>query len=183
MDVQQDWKMIRKYFKQYNLSSMHCSMATVNPDGSPWVTPIGSLLLNNDCSGIYFEIFTRGMPKNLNNNRKIVVMGVNSSFIYWFKSVILGKFSTPPALRLIGTTGQVRRATEQERKRIKKMLAPFRHTSGYKKMWSRLEFVRDITFEKVIDVNLGSMTPGSAITHVGESNNHAMRKEITSNQR
>ncbi|WP_421765066.1 pyridoxamine 5'-phosphate oxidase family protein [Ekhidna sp.] len=182
MELRKDWKIIRKYFKQYNLSSMHCAMATVNPDGTPWVTPIGSLLLNNDCTGIYFEIFTRGMPKNLNNNRRIVVMGVNSSFIYWIKSVLFGKFSTPPALRLVGTAGQVRRATELEKRRIQKLLATFKRTAGYKKMWSRLEFVRDITFEKVIPVNLGDMTPGAVNTGKKEKNYPGTGQAIIKNQ-
>lgn len=161
MELQKDWKKIRKYFKKYNLSSMHCAMATVKPDGTPWVTPIGSLLLNHDCSGIYFELYTRGMPANLVDNPKIVVMGVNSSIWYWIKSLVLGKFSTPPALRLIGTAGEVRKATDQEKERIQKLLAPFKFTAGYRKMWSRLEFVRDIKFEQVAEVNLGAMTPGA----------------------
>ena len=137
-------------------------MATVMPDGSPWVTPIGSLLLNDNCTGIYFEIFTRGMPANLNRHGKIVVMGVNSSLWYWTKSTVMGRFSTPPALRLIGTAAEVRRATTLEKKRIQRLLAPFKFTAGYRKMWSRMEFVRDIRFEQVVEVNLGAMTPGTA---------------------
>ncbi|MEP1032526.1 pyridoxamine 5'-phosphate oxidase family protein [Ekhidna sp.] len=158
MELKQDWKKIRKCFKRYGASSFHFAMATVKPDGSPWVTPIGSLLLNKDCTATYFEIFTRGMPGNLETNNRIVVMGVNSNFWFWLKSVITGRFSQPPALRMVGTAHEARKATDEEKHRLRKYLAPFRRTSGYKKMWSRLEYVRDITFEEVVEVNLGAMT-------------------------
>lgn len=157
MELQKDWKRIRKNFGRYGASSFHFSLATVKPDGSPWVTPIGSLMLNKDCTGTYFEIFTRGMPHNLKTNRRIVVMGVHSGRWFWLKSVLHGRFNQPPAIRLVGRTSELRRATEREKKRLKKIVAPLRYTAGYKKMWRHIEYVRDINFEEVVTVNIGTM--------------------------
>lgn len=157
MELKKDWNQIRKNFGRYGASSFHFSMATSKPDGSPWVTPIGSLMLNKDRSGIYFEIFTRGMPRNLRTDSRIVVMGVHSGRWFWLKSVLLGRFDQPPAIRLVGRAGELRRATEREKNRFKKIFGPLRFTAGFKKMWRQIAYVRDITFEEAVAVNIGTM--------------------------
>lgn len=157
MELAQDWKKIKDNFKRYGTSSLHYSMATIKPDGSPWVTPIGSLMLNKDCTATYFEIFTKAMPINLDTDQRVVVMGVNSGRWFWLKSIFLGRFRHPPAIRLIGKAGKRRRATDIEKERFAKLVKSVRFTAGYKKMWRRMEFVRDITFEDVVSVNIGGM--------------------------
>ncbi len=157
MDLEKDWNKIRRYFRQYRKSSFHFSISTISPDGNPWITPIGSLLLNHDGTGTFFEIFTNSMPTNLDKNQKVVIMGVNSGLWYWIRSTIAGRFKDPPALRLIGTAGKSRKATESEKKRLRRILSPFRMTKGYHKMWGNLDMVRDIKFQEVAEVNLGSM--------------------------
>ncbi|MCM3677434.1 pyridoxamine 5'-phosphate oxidase family protein [Peribacillus simplex] len=59
------------------------SFATVNPDGTPHVTPIGSLILSKDePKGLYFQIFTSQMTQNLEHNNRVCILAVNSS--KWF---------------------------------------------------------------------------------------------------
>ena len=58
-----DWNLVRRGVTDAFRSSLHCSVATSNEDGSPHLTPIGSVLLTEAGRGIYFEIFaTQVMP-------------------------------------------------------------------------------------------------------------------------
>ena len=45
------WNLIRPIFDNAFKSCMHYALATVNEDGSPHITPIGSLILRADLSG------------------------------------------------------------------------------------------------------------------------------------
>ena len=52
------WALVKRSFR----SSLHYAFASVNADGTPHVTPIGSLLLKEEePSGFYFELFTTGL--------------------------------------------------------------------------------------------------------------------------
>ena len=161
MNLQQNWKQIRKHFNRSNQTSFHVSIATIKPDGTPWVTPIGSLMLNHDYTGIYFEMFPRTMPTNFKTNKKVVIMGVNSGLWFWLKSIVLGTFSSSPAIRLVGSVGELRKATPVEIARLYKRLGIFRGTRGFKLLWSSMTYVRDVYFEEAVAVNLGKMTPRS----------------------
>jgi predicted pyridoxine 5'-phosphate oxidase superfamily flavin-nucleotide-binding protein len=43
MDLDKDWKLIKKVFQQATDSSGYHALASVNTDGSPHITPTGSL--------------------------------------------------------------------------------------------------------------------------------------------
>lgn len=158
MDKEKDLHRLRKHFNQSVSSSFHVSIASVNSDGSPWVTPIGSFLINRNGVGLYFEMFANQLTKNLYENNRVVVMGVNSGFWYWFKSIIKGKFNNSPALRLIGKVSQPRKPTEEEIKIISKRFDSFRGTRGHKLMWSRIGNIREVHFDCIASVNIGKMT-------------------------
>src|ERR1700724_845622 len=56
------WALVNRSFR----SSLHYAFASVNADGTPHVTPIGSLMLRHDePTGFYFELFTKQLPHNL----------------------------------------------------------------------------------------------------------------------
>lgn len=45
MDItDEEWAMVRRIVPRVIRSSLHCSIASINPDGSPHVSPIGSFL-------------------------------------------------------------------------------------------------------------------------------------------
>ena len=114
MRIDGQWKEIKELFRQSFKSSFHYAIATVNGDGEPHVTPIGSLILGEPGRGLYFEEFPTQLPRNLQNNKRVCVLAVNSSRWFWIKSLVGGKFAGPPAVRLYGTVGEVREATEKE---------------------------------------------------------------------
>ena len=55
MDMVKDWIKIKEVFDDCISSSKHAAIATVSPDGTPHVTPIGFIFLRDDCSAYYFE--------------------------------------------------------------------------------------------------------------------------------
>jgi len=158
MDIKSDWENIRKHFSKSFKSSLHVSIASVDADSNPTVTPIGSLFLNNDQTGFYFEKFPTKLPVNMNSNSNICVLGVNSSKWFWVKSLFKEKFSNSPAIKLYGILGEKRKATEDENRALKRRMILTNKLQGHKYLWGKMNTIREITFSKAEKINLGKMT-------------------------
>ena len=59
MNLIPDWKIIRMHFNKSFKSSFYVSIASVDINNNPTVTPIGSLFLNDNQTGFYFEKFLK----------------------------------------------------------------------------------------------------------------------------
>ena len=105
------WNLIRPIFDNAFKSCMHFAMATVNADGSPHITPIGSLILREDPTGYFFDEYCTRTRENLSRNPRVCFLAVNADRTFLVKSLIKGKFSAPPAVRLMGTVKELREAT------------------------------------------------------------------------
>ena len=158
MNMNKDWALIKKLFNQATNSSGHHALASVDEDGNPHITPIGSLVLGKAGKGIYFERFTANMPKNFEANKHVCVLAVNGSKWFWLKAILLGRFSSPPAVRLFGEVGEKRQATKAELELWNKRVGGLSFTKGYKEMWAGMSMVRDITFSEAKPVMIGKMT-------------------------
>lgn len=152
------WKMIKELFKKAGYSSMHYAIATVNREGEPHVTPIGSLFLTETCKGFYFEEYVVHMKRNIEHNHRVCVMALNSSKWFWLKALIRGRFNEPCSIRLMGTAGVKRDATSREHRLFQKITGPVKWTRGYKLLWENLKTVRDIRFDSYELVKAGKMT-------------------------
>jgi hypothetical protein len=144
MELESHWDEIKKTFNACIASSKHCAIATVDEHGNPHITPIGFIFLKDDHTAYYFEEYTKAIPKNIHTNNKVCLMVVNSSFIYWFKSLLKGKFISPPGLRLYGETGDLRKASAEEIQEYKKKINSARSLKGSNLIWQGLETVREI---------------------------------------
>lgn len=141
----ENWPTIRRNFRHGFATNLHVSVATVDAAGQPQVTPIGSFFLNRDgFSGFYFEIFTRSLPQNAATNPKVCIMAVNSSRWYWLKSLVLGKFATPPMTKIYGTLGERRPPTPAEVERGNRRLGRMKALPGGKKLFGNMAFVREV---------------------------------------
>ena len=158
MDAVDNWEIVYTLFKQAFRSSLHFSIATVDGNGKPHVTPIGSLILDGPCRGFYFEEFPRQLPRNLQSNQQVCVMAVNSSRWFWFKSLLGGRFASPPAIRLHGVAGALRDATDREIARWQRRVSRVSFTRGHAMLWRDMRKVRDIEFNRIEPVDLGEMT-------------------------
>jgi uncharacterized protein len=158
MDVISNWHKVKSLFKSAFSSSFHFAVATVNENGEPHVTPIGSLILGKPGHGIYFEKFSKNMPRNLNSNEKICVLAVNSSKWFWLKSLILGRFKNPPAVRLYGVAGDLREATQTEIALWQKRVKRLSFSKGHALLWRSMSMVRDVEFTRIEPVHFSEMT-------------------------
>ncbi len=155
----QHWAEIRNVFKRSFGSSFHYAIASVNADGTPHNTPIGSLLLHNtEPKGIYFEIFTSQLRKNIETNPNISVLAVDSGIWFWLKSLTRGEFPYAPAIRLYGKAGERRAATDAEINRFKNRIKFVRELKGAKMLWGDLRQVREVIFFGFEHVKMGRMT-------------------------
>ena len=160
MITQQQWNIIRRVVDKANKSCSHVSIATVNADGSPHVTPIGTLALHDDPSGYFFDELCTVSRTNLDRNPQLCILAVNAGMPFWIKSLVMGKFSTPTAVRLVGTVKPLREAAPEEIAAWRRHVAKARLTKGYEIMWSRMHLVRDVQFDSFEAVNCGKMTAG-----------------------
>jgi hypothetical protein len=164
LDIHDDrvWRDIRRLATESFWSSLHYSLASIASDGTPHVTPIGSLRLLPDRTGVYFEIFTQGMARNLDLNPKVCVLAVNSSRWFWLRSLYQGRFNALPGVRLYGEAGPCRAATSDEVAWWERRVGRARSLKGYSLLWGRdrLTHVRTIQFTYAAPVQLGEMTQG-----------------------
>lgn len=141
-------------------SSLHCSIASVNPDGTPHVTPIGSLLLAPEPGrGIYFDMFNARLSRNVNANPDVCVLAVDSRKPTWLRALVTGRFNSAPGVQLLGTVGRRRIATSQEIQRLERALRPFLNIKGGRILWHHdPAYVRDIEIHAIRPLRLGALT-------------------------
>jgi hypothetical protein len=145
-----------KTIKSLIKNAFYCSISTITSDGNPHISPIGSVYLENEHGGYFIELFTKSMADK--SGAKACIMAVNTSPLFWIKSLIKGKFISPPAIRLLVTLGDQRKITNIEMERFQKKVKMFKWTKGHKLMWSKASYVRPFKVEKVIPVSIGKMT-------------------------
>ncbi len=160
MDLKDNWTTVKALFRDAFNSSFHYAIATVRENGEPHVTPIGSLILGRPGQGFYFEKFTQRLASNVETNKRVCVLAVNSSRWFWLKSLIAGKFASAPSVRLYGVAKGLRPATEREKLLWQRRVNRARLTKGHKLMWRDMHMVREIEFDRFEPVHIGPMTHG-----------------------
>lgn len=158
IEVKSDWQAIRKHFNKSFRTNFHFSIASVDENGKPTVTPIGSLFLNDNQTGFYFEKYPAKLPLHAEENTNICVLAVNSSTFFWLKSLYKGKFTRYPAIKLYGELGMRREASDSEIKRLNRRMSVTKGLRGNTYLWGEMKYVREVTFNSAEKINLGKMT-------------------------
>ena len=158
MDLKTDWRKIRSHFNKSFSSNFYVSIASVDSENNPTVTPIGSLFLNDDQTGFYFEKFPSKLPEYVKSNPKVCLLAVNSGRFFWIKALFREKFTDFPAIKLYGELGEKRKATVKEINRLNRRMKVTNGLKGNTYLWKKMEFVREIRFDKAEKINLGKMT-------------------------
>jgi hypothetical protein len=158
MDIKEYWQQIRQHFNRSFRTNFHVSIASVNENNHPTVTPIGSLFLNRDQTGFYFEKYPTKLPANAKINKNICVLAVNSSLFLWLRALLTGKFHKYPAIKLYGKLGSRRIASDCEISKLRKRMKATRGMKGNTYLWGDMRYVREITFSKAEKIDLGKMT-------------------------
>ncbi|BBZ04433.1 hypothetical protein MCHIJ_38700 [Mycolicibacterium chitae] len=153
------WRTARHVVRRAVRSSLHCSIASRNPDGSPHVTPIGSVLLDHDIgTAWYFDVFNTRLAANVDADPRVTILAVDSGRGLWLRALATGVFAAPPGIRLIGAVGPPRPSTPAEVARFHRTIGPLLHTRGGRTAWGRLARVRDIQVDSVDPISIGTMT-------------------------
>ena len=146
MNIKDDWKKVRSVLEQGQASTVYCSIATINPDGTPHITPVGTVFLRDDQSGYFFDHYAEALGKNIDQNPNVCIMAVNAGRFFWLRSLLKGRFVAPPGVRLYGKVGRMREATSEEIEKIVKRVKPSQWMKGARLLWSDFTDVRDIEF-------------------------------------
>ena len=155
----EEWAIVKRIVPRTIHSSFHCSIASLNADGSPHVTPIGSFSPTEKGKGVFFDAYNIRLSENVNRDPRVTIMALDSGPTTWFRAFMGGRFATPPGIRMVGTVGAQRESTPREIRRFHRLVGPLLRTKGGAKMWSSLPNARDVTIDHVIPIWLGSMTP------------------------
>lgn len=144
MTLIQHWKEIVNVVTQGQRSSMHCAIASVGENGVPNITPVGTVFLRDDQTAYFFDTYTSQLAKNIKENPNVCLMAVNTKRSFWLSSFLKGKFKSAPGVRLYGTIGELRDATDEEKQAVEQRIKPLSWTKGSKLLWSDFHQVRDI---------------------------------------
>ncbi|AUC83900.1 pyridoxamine 5'-phosphate oxidase [Polaribacter sp. ALD11] len=158
INLEENWQKIRIHFSKSIKANMHVSIASVNEEHQPTITPIGSLFLNKYQTGFYFEKFASKLNINSKTNKNICVLAVNSNKWFWLKSLFKMSFSEYPALKLYGKLGTKRQATQKEYRAFERRVRKTKRLKGSSYLWEDMKMVREIKFTKGEKINLGIMT-------------------------
>ncbi len=141
-----DWQVIRRIFRDGFASNFQFSVASVGEEGAPHVTPIGSLVLESPGHGFYFEEYAGGLARRLQRDQRVCVMALNCGRWELLKALWRGEARRPLGVRLHGTVGERREATDDERDRFHRRVRRLRFLRGHALVWGRLRTVREVHF-------------------------------------
>ena len=153
------WSQVRLHFRKCQSQNLHQVISTVDELGMPQITPIGTVFLNDDLSGFYFEMYTKTLPDCAKSTKRIAILGVNTSKWYWFKALFKGVFYGPPAVKLYGQLGQRRKATDVEMKRLERRLSSARRMKGYDLLWKNMVLIREFSIDTYKMIEFGRTMP------------------------
>lgn len=158
MKLSENWAQIKQVFEAAYASSLHFSIATVDSKANPCITPIGSLILRDDCTGFYFEEFPHQLSQNLEQNNRVAVLAINSDSNFWLNSLSKGKFASFPGMRLTGKALKKRDAMPEEIDAWQQKVSMAKGLKGHDILWKNMKTVRDIEFDGFRPVLCGEMT-------------------------
>ncbi|MDR2281184.1 MAG: pyridoxamine 5'-phosphate oxidase family protein [Gordonia sp. (in: high G+C Gram-positive bacteria)] len=159
MITDRQWTQARQITRRAVRSSLHCSIASVNADGTAHVTPIGSLLLGSLGHGIYFDVFNARLSANVDGRPEVTILAVDSGPMVWGRALLSGRFARPPGIRLIGTVGPRRPSSPEEIARFHRAVGPLLRTRGGAAAWASLTRVRDLHVNRIEKIRMGQLTP------------------------
>jgi hypothetical protein len=143
-----DWEIIRRVLSDGFASSFHFAVASLGEDGAPHVTPIGSVVLGPPGQGLWIEEYASGLSRRLERDPRVCVMALNAGRWNLLKALWRGEVREPFGVRLHGTVGARRDATERELARFRRRVHPLRFLRGHDLLWGKhLRSVREVVFD------------------------------------
>lgn len=154
-----EWSEVRSHFRKCQVLNLQHAIASVDDRGRPKITPIGTIFLNSDQTGFFFEEYASSLAKYKEINPNIALLAVNTGKLYWLKSLFFGRFKGTPAIKVYGRLGERRKATADELKRLDRRLGFGKRLKGYDLLWQDMTMVRELIFDEFEIVQFGKRMP------------------------
>lgn len=162
-EITDNWETLRRDFLHcQKTSSGLVQIASVSKNGLPNLTPIGSLFLRGNKSAFFCNRFPSNLNKNIRTDNRICVIAMNTSKLFWLKSLFRGCFSSCPGIKLFGRLQEKRTIHPKEKEQWERAVKPFRRLKGYDLLWKDMTHASDIEFEAYEYLNTGKMTAGAS---------------------
>ena len=154
------WRTARAVVRRTRTSTLHCAIASIDAEGWPHVTPIGSVMLGEPGQAVYLDVFNVALGRNLDRDPHCSILAVDSRKLTWARALFEGRFDVPPGVRLVGTVSPARDATTAEVERFRRNVRAAMHTKGGRRMWGNHAqlHARDVTITGVVPVRVPGMT-------------------------
>jgi hypothetical protein len=152
LDLDRDWPAILAYVDQAMKATYYVALATVDPDGVPTVTPIGSLVLNADRTGFFLERFPRTLGRNAEQNKNFCFLAENTRKWQILQQVRKGGYF---GVKLTGVLGERRPATPADVTRINHRIRFTRRKRAEQMLLGDAPQVRDLTVTRGDAIILG----------------------------
>ncbi len=151
----ESWPAVRSVWKR----SFAGVFATVASDGTPRVTPVGSVWLHpTEPRGYYHPRFVAGLPKNLAATGRFQLLFLDTSPLSWLKPLVVGRFDQLVAARLSGcVVGERREARGEECNRFRRRVRAVSWTRGHALLWQDMAHVQELSFDDVLPIRFGRM--------------------------
>lgn len=160
--ITDNWDAVKKDFLNCQKTSMGTvQIASVDPEGVPNMTPIGSLFLGKNGHAFFCNRFPKNLNRNLETNDHVCVIAMNASKKFWMKSLFKGRFEGCPGIKLFGRVSPRRHISEQEKNKWERLVKPYRLLKGYNLLWKDMTHASDIQFEAFEYLKAGKMTGDS----------------------
>ena len=157
--IENNWMTLKKDFLRCQKSSGGIvQIASVDQEGVPNMTPIGSFFLGKEGQAFFCNRFPQNLNENLKTNSQICVIAMNGSKWFWMKSLFKGKFASCPGIKLYGQISRRRKIKTAEKEKWEKLVRPFRFLKGYDLLWKDMSHVSDIHFNSFEYLKAGKMT-------------------------
>ncbi|NDV26488.1 pyridoxamine 5'-phosphate oxidase family protein [Desulfovibrio sp. JC010] len=149
------WNEVENLFSRVQ----YVSLGTVDRDGYPRISPIGSVSFTGPGRGYYFEKFPKTMRENIERDPRMILMAAESGAGFWIKSLWKGRFPSQPALRLVCRTGERRKATQSEIDDFLGKVSMYRFFKGHDLLWKDMNMVREFEVLRIEGLEAGRMNP------------------------
>lgn len=149
------WKEVEMLFDKAG----YASLGTVDADGFPRISPIGSITFSKQGKGYYFEKFPKTMRDNIERDTRMTLMVAQSGAGFWIRSLWKGRFVSQPAFRLFCRAGKRRKATQKEVDNFLGKVRMYRFLKGHDLLWRDMKMVREFEVLRIEGLEAGRMTP------------------------
>jgi len=156
--LEQEWPAIRALWRVVPAGMF----ATVSSDGSPQITPIGSVYLDPvEPKGYYHPIFTSRLRRNLGEDGRFELLLLDLRARTWLPVLLRGRFDSLVAVRLRGrAVGPRRAATSDEVERWQRRVHSVRWSRAYNLLWKDARYVQELAFDGHVPVRFGAVAHG-----------------------